>query len=471
MEELSQQSDPSAVPKATIAIGIEPTQVPAEPATVPPPVAPSSPTSSKHTTIFWGIGLAVILIVFAVFGGYMFYVLPRQNVVKLVTVLKPQVSTLKTSTTDLVAVMSKLYTLVTTETTPATTPNLNTTGIILHPEIASLRVGPSVLGAFTGTPQTGMLERNLLIVSQFLKGTLATIGHGSTKVAGASTSTEDPAVRNLRAVKDETVTADDSVGKAQSTLTQLLMTTKTLPAMMPSDAKAKIGGSVPLNISVSAYFSEAKKVADYYQTMCDMLISMNTKIDSFKTSIQSASATFGSMFAANAPNQPASVTIAQAQVFLDQAKKDMTDLKTLSEKLKTIPTDQLPYASTDYHTHNIKELDTVTTYFATESAILQGLFDSANVMEAKSQQNKVTMTDIVGFRNTLLTDEENAQLADTHFVSDLQALIGEEHTLTISFWENNTRLTTGPKVLQDIDAYQSSLDKVRQENTLSFLPQ
>lgn len=472
MEELSKPPDTVDVPKATIAIGVDPV-APVMPvaASAPPQDVTAAVTQKKSSSVLLSVGIGLLILIATLSGGYLFYVLPRQNAVKVVSSLKPQVTALKTNTADLVDIMSKVYTLVTTDTTQTSPKSLNTTGLILHPVIANLRVLPTVLGAATESPpQLGILEHGILAVSQALKGTISVLNSGSGSVAGATTSTESPAVQNLRALKDETVVADTAVGKALTTLSQLLTTTSAMPSVLGANAKQKIGGSVTLNISASAYFSEVKKVANYYQTMSDMLISMNTKIDSFKTSIQSASSTFGSIFTANGPSQSVSATIAQSQIYLDQAKKDMTDLTTLSEKLKNIPSADLPYASADYHTHNSKVLDTVTTYFKTESTILQNLFDAAKQMDTKSQQNSVTVADVMTFRNMLVIGRGNAQLADTKFVSDLQSLLGEEHSLTVSFWENNTRLTTGPKLIGDIDSYQSSLEKVRQENTISFLP-
>ena len=468
MTDLSQPvvSDAPPTPKATIAIGIDPT-----PQIDVPPTPAQPAVSSKPVTGIVVIILASLFILAAGLGvAYVLVVLPKKGAIQMVATLQPQVTALKTSTADLKGIMTKMYALVTTGSQPSAQPSMQTTGIIIHPVIASLRVAPSVLGAATGIPTMGLLERNILAFQKALQGTIGELTHGSASVAGATTSTEDASTQNLRNIISESALADAAVSKAQATLTQIMQTSQTSPAMISTGTKSKILASTTLNLSATPYFSEVKKVADYYQTMSDMLLTMGTKVTSFKAAIQSASSTFGSIFAAN-QTQPVSTTIAQAQVFLNQADKDMSDMKTLSDKLKNLPGDQLPFGSTEYQIHNVKVLETVTGYFTTESSILQGFLDGAKTMDRKDQQHTMTAADIVGFKNLLQTGASQAQVADAQFVSDLQSLTGEEQTLTISFWQNDTRLTAGDDVLTAIVSYQKTLDSVRQDNTMGFLTQ
>lgn len=452
------QTDPPLTPDGSIIV---------------PPPAGQTPGSEKPKPltsipmIFIGVGIFLFI------GGalgYIFFIMPRQNAVRLVDQVKPHIATLKTATSQVMDNLNAMYSLATEQDKISPKPNLQTNGIVIHPDIASVVNTSDILGASVARGQKAIVESEIREVAKLLRGTIRTIARPSSNIEGVSTPAEDPYLQTYRSLKLETVKANESISKAQAALSQLVSITQSFPPMLPSDAKGKLRSSGTLKISANGYFSEAKKIADYYQTLSDIVIEMNTKISSFKTAISSAGSGFGTVLKTEDASA-ARTTLAQVQVFLDQGNKDMQDMKALSEKLNAIPNESLPMASSDYHAHNRKVLTVATTYFTAQSGILQGLVTGAKNIVEKAGLNTLSPADMALYRTQITTSVSQSALSDAQFASDLQTLQGEEGTLTISFWQNNTRLGDGAKVAEAVEAYQTSLDKVRQENVVKGLIQ
>lgn len=435
-----------------------------------PPVAVVTEKETKPSTSAMPIIFVVIslMLIIAVVGVYGLYVLPRQNTVRLVDQLKPHITTLKAATNDVITNLDAIYALATEQEKSVPKPNLQTTGILIHPDIAGLANNAAILGASVRLGQKAIVEQGMRQVAKGLNGSIRMAMKSPQDVLGA-VSTEDAYVQNFRSLKTETVKAGESVSKGQAAMAQVVTLTQSLP-VLPSDARGKISGSGPIKISAMGYFSEAKKIADYYQLLSDIIIDMNTKITSFKSAIASAGNGFGAVMQSG-NSTTAKTLLTQVQVFLDQAHKDMQDMKKLSEKLVGVSNESLPMASSQYHAHNIKVLEVATTYFVAQSDILQTLVTGANTVVEKGEKNMLTAADINVFQNQLTTGVSKSALSDAKFVSDLQSLQGEEGSLAISFWQNNTRLGDGKKVIEGISAYQTSLEKLRQEHVVKGLIQ
>ncbi len=436
---------------------------------VPPP--PGQPAKEEHKTKSpVPVALAVVG-AFVLIGGacaYLFFIMPRQDTVRLVDQVKPHILTLKTATSEVVDNLNVIYSLTTEQEKSPSKPNLQTTGVLIHPDVASLTNSAGILGAAISTGQKAIVEHEIREVAKLLRAAMRSLLRASPDVAGVSTPAEDPYLQTYRSLKTETVKTTESVSKAQAALAQLVSITESLPTLLPADVKGKISSSSTLKISANGYFSEAKKIAEYYQILSDTVIEMNTKISSFKTAIASAGSGFGTVLQSdNAAS--AKTTLSQVQVFLDQGNKDMQDMMILSQKLKAISQESLPMASGDYHAHNIQVLQVATTYFTTQSGILQELVTGAKSIVLKSEQNSLSPADMTLFRNQITIGVSQSALSDAKFASDLQSLQGEEGTLTISFWQNNTRLADGAKVADAVSAYQTSLDKLRQDNVIKGL--
>lgn len=432
-----------------------------------PPVAVEV-EKEKQTSVPYGPVIISAVFILLILGGgswYTFSIMPRQNAVRLVDQIKPHVTTLKSSTSDVIDNMNTIYKLATEQSAPPPAPNMQTTGIRIQPNIASLANTSAVLGAAISRGQKALVENQMQEIAVSLRGAMRTMTMDSGNVAGVSTSSEDANASTFRLLKTETVKTGESVRKAQAELSQLIILSSAPKGYLQRDAKAKITSSETLKISAKGYFSEASKIAAYYETLSDIVIAMNTKITSFKSAIASAGSGFGSVLKSG-DSASAKTTLSQVQVFLNQADSDMKDMKALSEKLNAVPNESLPMSINDYHTHNKKILDAATTYFTVQTGLLQNLVTGAKNIVDKSDQNTLTVADMAQFQNQMTISVSQSALSDAKFVSDLQTLQGEEGSLAVSFWQNNSRLGDGVKVAEAVNAYQASLDKLRQENTV-----
>ncbi len=421
----------------------------------------SAPTPFVSTIII----ACVVCIAIGGASWYAFFLTPRKNAVRLVDQIKPHVTTLKTSTSDVIDNMSAIYALATEQNATPPKPNLQTTGVRIQPDIASLANTSAVLGSAISVGQHAIIENQIQDIAISLRGTLRTMLQGASDVAGVSTASDDTETSTFRRLKAETVKTSESVRKAQAELSQLTTLASAPKSFLSSDVKAKISSSETLKISAKGYFSEAAKIAEYYEALSDIVIAMNTKITSFKSAIASAGAGFGA-FLQSGDSESGKTILSQVQVFLNQADSDMKDMKALSEKLNAMPNDSLPMSINEYHVHNKKILEMATNYFTVQSGILQNLVTGASSIVTKSDQKTLSVSDVTQFQNQLTVSVSQSALSDAKFVSDLQTLQGEEGSLAVSFWQNNSRLGDGVKVAEAINAYQSALDKLRQENIM-----
>jgi len=436
-----------------------------------PPIAQPSKQSVKRDV---RSGVVILVAIIAVLSGgsgvYVSYVLPRQNAVRIVDQMKPYMTLLKAATSEVMDEIDSMYKLVTKQNEVPVKSNMQTNGLLIHSDIANLAASGRVLGESITTGQKAIIEDEFSQIAKLLFGSMRILRGVNAQVAGASTSVEDPYLQMYRTLKDETVKTSESVGKGQAALAQLVTVSQSMPMMISSDAKAKVGANTTLKITADGYFSEAKKIADYYQILSDVVISMNTKINSFNSAISSAGAGFGTVLQSGDSNT-AKTILAQTQVFLDQANKDMQDMKKLTEKLSTVSNEYLPMASADYHAHNLQVLQVATTYCASQSGIIQGLVTATSTIVAKGDQNALTVGDMTAFQNQVTSGVNQSALFDAKFASDLQTLQGEEGTLAISFWQNNSRLFDGSKVKDAVNTYQVSLEKLREVSKIPGLVQ
>ncbi len=458
---------PEEIPAQTA--GVPPAPVPSDGSVIIPPEPAALPKEEKKSFSAPATGAIVfgVLLLVGVMGSYFFYVVPRKNAVRLVDQLKPHVATLKSATSEVIDNLNRIYTLATEQEKADPKQNLQTRGLLIRPDVASLANSAAILGSSIETGQKAIVERGLREVAKSMRGSMRTVIQPQSDVLGVTEPAEDPSMQTFRSLKAETVKAGESVRKAEASLTQLVSITQSLPSLS-ADAKGKITSSGTLKISANGYLSEAKKIAEYYQTLSDIVIEMNTKITSFKSALSSAGTGFGAVLQSG-NSVTAKTTLAQVQVFLDQGNKDMQDMKKLSEKLTGMPNELLPMASAEYHAHNIKVLQAATTYFTAQSGILQVLVSGAKTIVEKAEQNTLASSDLITFRSQLATGVSQSALSDAKFASDLQTLQGEEGSLTISFWQNNTRLGDGAKVAEAVGAYQTSLEKLRKDNVINGL--
>ena len=454
----------------TQAAGVPSASAPNDGSVIIPPEAAALPKEEKKPSSSAGTVLIVlgVLLLAGMIGSYFFYVMPRKNAVRLVDTLKPHVTTLKAATSDVIDNLNKIYSLATEQEKAAPKQNLQTRGLLIRPDVASLANSAAILGSSIETGQKAIVERGFRDVAKSMRGAMRTVIQPQ-DVLGVTEPAEDPSMQTFRSLKAETVKAGESVGKAEASLTQLVNITQSLP-VLSAEAKGKITSSGTLKISANGYFSEAKKIAEYYRMLSDIVIEMNTKITSFKSALSSAGTVFGAVLQSG-NSVTAKTTLAQVQVFLDQGNKDMQDMKKLSERLTGMPNESLPMASAEYHAHNIKVLQAATTYFTTQSGILQVLVSGAKTIVEKAEQNILTSADLAAFQSQLAMGVSQSALSDAKFASDLQTLQGEEGSLTISFWQNNARLGDGAKVAEAVGAYQTSLEKLRQDNVIKGLVQ
>lgn len=435
-----------------------------------------SPTTVVQHKAFSGkvlklvIGVFFLLLLTVSASTYTFYIRPSLATTNYINELKPPLASLKNSTSSVRAVMDKINFVVTEELKPTNSKPLETSDVLISPNIASLLVTTNVLGTST-TSGSGLIE---LAVNQFsvdISELIKALSKKQENIAGIQTASENASVEKLRSLKDETVKANEYIVKAQEDLGKLVQKSSSLPTGTSASLKLLSAESSKIENRANPYFSEAKKIADYYNTISDVTITMNTKISSFRVSLASAGSFFSSLPESTKASELASASakIDQAQVFLEQAKIDTDEIKKLTETLTEMQENSLPSASSDYHKHNIKVLSTVTEYFTTASNIIGGFITASDVTIAKAQRNELTSGDMRNLRVVFYTGLNEANIADAKFISNLQSLLGEEMTLTISFWQNNKIISTGPLVEADIDNFDKMLNKIFADNTVPLL--
>ncbi|MBI3955350.1 hypothetical protein HY338_02815 [Candidatus Gottesmanbacteria bacterium] len=428
----------------------------------PLPIGTPASKNIKKIILFAGIIiLSLTLLVFSL--TYLFYVKPRLATVKIINTLSPQVAILKTSAKSVIATLDKIHLLVTAEN-PADSPlPLETSGLIIHPVLSYLRIDQNVLGLQT-VNSNSMLEQSTQSIQKEMSNFWEEFDINNPKVAGIRTVAENITTQKNRDLKDETTKAKEYVTKAQKDVDDLVNNSSLAPSSISKTSRDKILESQKVKNEVSPYLSEAQKIANYYQILSDLLITMSTKISSFKTSLSAVSSALANISPDEILNNGLKTRATQAQIFLDQAKKDTDDIKLLSDTLQNMKAEDLPANSQEYHAHNLAVLSAVHEYFVTTSGVLQGFITAFRVVSGKLEKNQLTTVDINMIQSVIMAGVNQAKVADAKFASDLLKLVGEEQTLTLSFWQNNTVIGHGVNVEASIDAYEKLLDKLKQNS-------
>jgi len=422
---------------------------------VPPaPVQPPTPKRSSKKLV---IALVVLVILIAGVGSGLIF-LPKYQGTQYVAKVKPAALALKNSTAEVNQTISQMYATITGNQNP-TAPggDLRVSGLLIHPEIALLSPSSNVLGVSTNP---GLIESAVENIARQTKGTVSSLSEIHKKVAAASTSPADLIDSQFRQLISESQTAKDKTGQAQTDLDSALTSIHNQPFLLSGDVKQKIAQDSSLENDVKPYIDESSKISGYYEVTSNTIIGINTDITSFKTALNSAQASFSQITPSASPSA-IQTALQQSQIYLNQAKKSSDDIKNLSQTLKNIPAQNLPTGSDKYQEHNIQVLETVTTYFDAESKIFQSFIDASNALLAKINTNSVTQNDLTDYQNTLATGGQNATLADTQFISDLQALVGEEKNLTLDFWQNSQIFSKSQKAQQSLTTLIDNLDSVK----------
>lgn len=413
-----------------------------------------------------GIVVIVLLVISSV---YFFIVLPRMNTKNAVNKLLPKVAEMKSTTNQVESLIERIRVLVTNEIKQDVPSSLETKGLLIHPEVAQILVDKNVLGASTvNKNQYGMLEKFVLQITERVKNITSAFTNKNENVAGADTMLTSSSLSQFRNLKDQSILAGKSVVKAEGQLSDVVMTSISLQEKLTGNSKTVLLGSNDMSNVVTPYYREGKKMSKYYETLSDSIIVMNTKIDSFKTSITSAAGIFSNVETAK-DTETVKTLISQAQVFLDQAKTDTDAIKSISNILNGFSKSDLPEGSTQYHEHNLAVLAAVTDYFSTESSIMQDYINSTKNVLAKIDAKTVTVNDIYAYQNQIIIGIGGANVAEAKFISKLQTLLGEETPLTLTFWQNALTLRDSVKVKRQIADYENNLTKLRSDNKIIFL--
>ncbi len=428
------------------------------------PLSTGAPAAKniKKIILFAGIiTLSLTLLAFSLI--YLFYVKPRLATIKIISTLSPQVTNLKTSAKSVIAALDKIHLLVTAEN-PADSPMpLETSGLIIHPLLSLLQIDQNVLGLQT-VKTNSILEQSAQIIQEEMSRYWDELAQNNPQIAGIRTVTENITTKKNRDLKDETTKAKEYVTKAQKDIDDLVNSSSLTPSSISKTTRDKILESQKVKNEVSPYLSEAQKIANYYQILSDTLITMSTKISSFKTSLSAVSSALANISPQEILNNGLKTRATQAQIFLDQAKKDTDDIKSLSDTLQNMKAEDLPANSQEYHTHNLAVLSAVHEYFVTTSGVLQGFITAFQVVSSRLEKNQLTTVDMNMIQSVIMAGVNQAKVADAKFASDLLKLVGEEQTLTLSFWQNNTVIGHGVNVEASIDAYEKSLDKLKESS-------
>lgn len=436
------------------------------PQPVSAPLAVKPPLNTKIILI--SLISFFLLTIIGITAGYFFYVRPRQITLKVVNTLLPRVEAVKVSTKSVRASLDTIYLMITEDSPENSGQPLETSGVIIHPQISRLLIEPNILGLQT-KPVYSFVEKNTLNIYTQVKNAFQVFYNNDKNIAGIQTVAENINVQTNRKIKDETIKARDNITKAKQDLDKLMTLSDTSVQSLPRAVKTKISDSQKVNHELNPYINEAKKISDYYNTLSDILININLKVTSFKNSLTSASSLLASVDNQNTDPSQLNTRVTQSQIFLDQAKKDTDEIKKMSESLKGITEENLPLTIQEYHAHNIAVLESVTQYFTSSSSVLQGFITAYQSILQKAGNSTLQPIDILILKNVVTIGVQTIQTADAKFVSALQKLIGEEKTLTISFWQNNTIIASGDKVEKQIDDYDTVLNKLKSDNKIPYL--
>lgn len=425
--------------------------------TVPPQATPSPPAKPTLNTvntqkntgrkIIMAIAAVIILLIIALIAFFLFIVQPRTRMVKKVDELLPLLTTLKISTKSVVAEMDKIHFIISQES-KINTPPTETTGIRPDFQLSHFGITEKSVYDFNRKPEKLSIP-------------------GDKKVAGVADTKADP-VAEFRMLKDETLKTDEFIKKSQADL-NLLINKANDNINANNSQKEKLMQYAKIQEKTTPYLDEAQKISNYFKEISTAFIEMEIKINSFKLALGSV---MGIMSRAqNENNNPdsAQTSLAQVQVFLDQANKDTADIKAIIKKLSDLPKDSLPQGAEKYQAHNIKILSLVADYFTTSSNSLQGYITSTNVTITKVKTKIVTAADLMIYSAVLSSIDESTVKADARFVSDLQTLVGEEKSLVTSFWQNNTIIASGSLIEGEISNYEKTLNTLRKNNMLPWI--
>lgn len=456
------------------------TPVPPQDTQISPPPTPESPATKKkftlpsipiHNKLFIAVGgLVVFLFLFGLgFATYVLVLTPKINTVKFVKDFKPKVITLKTSFKSVTDSVTQLHQMATEEIKfNETQQPVQTSQKIQYNSLAFADSNPEILGIQTQRNHF-LTIATLLFFAQKLKNTTDSFIENDQNIAGTQISSENVMVEQLRKLKDQTTNTSTNILKTEEEITQLTSLTTGPGINMPQPVKSQLASFAQVQTVSTPYFAEVKKILQYYQTLSDTLITMNTKIASFNLAITSALSPFSGFNSQTSSLESVKSSISQSQVFLTQAESDSTEIKQLSENLSSISSASLPAGSKDFNDHNIKVFTAVTDYFTTETNVIKGYLTALNRLVTKSQTTEVTSGDLRSFQIVVIEGAQTAQKADTKFISDLQSLFTEEHTLAVSFWQNNPVVTDGTRVDKEIQDYDKKLAILIEQNKVPFL--
>lgn len=394
------------------------------------------PVITLGILVFFGAGAT---------AAYLFVITPKVNTFKFVNDFKPKISTLKTAFVAVNSSLEQLHQLAVEEI------QLDTSNPTLK------------------TQQPNSTSTALLIYAQNLEQFHEMLIQENPRIAGTEDTSETVFVQKLRALKNQAVVTDTNISSAQEEITKLITLTTGPAVNIPNATKTKLASSAQIQVASTPYFTQVQKITKYYQTLSDTLITMSMKIDSFKVSLVSALAPFSDFNSQSGNLNSLKADITQAEVFLQQAQNDTTEISNLAEALKKMPPESLPVGSQTFNEHNIKVFSSVADYFTSETNVLKGYLTALNSLVTKSQTAEVTQGDLRSFQIVVIEGALVAQKADAKFISDLQSLLVEEKTLAESFWQNNQTLATGKQVEKEIDDYDKKLAILIEQNKVPFL--
>ena len=415
----------------------------------------------KITKVIFAITL-VLFVTTLVF--YFLYYMPKKNTKKTLNAVNSRISSFKISEKSVKGVIDKIYLITTEEANIDSKGGLETSGLLIHPEIAQLKILSHILGISTkrGVP---LIENTVSQFANEINHSMDMLANASSSVKGINTAAEDISIKKMRALKNEALNADTYITKANNDLAALTNETNVSFSLLPTNV---VSENHKVNTSSSQYLNEAKKVSDYYKNISDTLITTNTKINSFKVALLSAGTVLSNLDPQKNSISEIKSGLSQVQVFLDQAKKDTEEIKILSETLKKISQTSLPTGVNKYHQHNIKVFDTVTEYFTSSSNVVQGFITSTSFIIAKVEKNQLLTTDVNMYKGVLVEGANTADKADAKFISDLQSLTGEEASLTLSFWQDNGLLKLGDRVEMELTNLEKTIGKEIEKNKVPY---
>ncbi len=409
----------------------------------------------KKVLIISAVGIILISLVA---GSY--FIVPKIFTHQFAVNLKPQLTTVTNDTKSVQQEINTMYYSITNQQSPNSNNGVNSSGLLLHPNISSLLPDSNVLGIST-QGKNGILEQDVLDIATELKS-VSLLPHNfkaEKNVAGINLTAIDPITSTFMEVKGESQKTSSDINKSQDDLSSLLNKINSEPSIiLTSNAKQEILHSSTLNNELKSYFAEAAKISSYYQNLASLMINMNTKIISFKTSIDSANTVLTKLNTPNLSADQIKSVLAQSQIYLNQAKQDTSDIEKMTSDFKNTPTDSLPASVNNYQQHNIKVLNTVETYFKSETTVLQSVVDDSNNLITKAQSGQATQADVLSYLNSLVNANNKLVIAETQFTSDIGTLVGEEDALTLSFWQDNGILAKGANINSDMGTLQHDLN-------------